>query len=259
MRLLNTATLELEEFVGSEAPQYAILTHTRGREEVTLQDIRTKLARKSAGYRKVKKYESSAELSEAINSMYHWNEEAEVCYAYLADVPHGAVTDEKIRESRWFSRSWTLQELIAPLTVIFSDSEWYPIGGKLDRQKLIPEITGIPGNFLLRDEVRYASVAQRMSWASWRKTTRSENIAYSLMGLLGICMPILQEESAEHGGGILASSPAAFVDSGNIVPTSPLDVMGNPPMLSRTKVWVLQSTIHQQTTSPNRLIHTHNT
>jgi hypothetical protein len=113
-----------------------------------------------------------------------------VCYAYLADVPHGAVTDEKIRESRWFSRSWTLQELIAPLTVIFSDSEWYPIGGKLDRQKLIPEITGIPGNFLLRDEVRYASVAQRMSWASWRKTTRSENIAYSLMGLLGICMPM---------------------------------------------------------------------
>ncbi|KAL2821664.1 hypothetical protein BJX63DRAFT_427663 [Aspergillus granulosus] len=185
--------------------------------------------------------------------MFRWYEDAEVCYAYLADVPHGAVTGDEFRKGKWFTRGWTLQELIAPSSLIFLDSEWKRIDEKSGLQKSITEITGIPGNFLLGDELGYASVAQRMSWAAKRKTKRKEDIAYCLMGIFGVHMPMLygegerafirlQEEimrvtndhslfawkSAENHGGILATSPAAFADSGNIIRTSPSDVMGDP-------------------------------
>jgi ankyrin repeat protein len=265
MRLLHTKYFKLQEFGGREVPNYAILSHTWGKEEVTLQDITTNKARKLLGYAKVSKAclvaaadgfdyvwidtccidkTSSAELSEALNSMYRWYQEAGECYAYLADVVKrgtGVVTPE-FRESRWFTRGWTLQELIAPLSVIFLDKEWQEIGTKLSLQRDISKITGIPGSFLLGDDLRHASVAQKMSWASKRETTRTEDLAYCLMGLFGIYMPMLygegekafirlQEEimrvsddhsifawrSAEDHGGILASSPAAFTDSGNII------------------------------------------
>ncbi|KAH8758214.1 heterokaryon incompatibility protein-domain-containing protein [Hyaloscypha finlandica] len=202
-------------------PNFAILSHTWGEEEVTLQDIKTKEATKLLGYEKVTKAcsvaaadgfdyiwidtccidkTSSAELSEALNSMYRWYQEAEECYAYLVDVPHNSVnrvtgaTGPEFRESRWFTRGWTLQELIAPSSVIFLDSEWQDMGTKSKLQCAISEITGIPGSFLLGDDLRHASIAQRMSWASKRETTRIEDLAYSLMGLFGIYMPMLYGE-----------------------------------------------------------------
>jgi ankyrin repeat protein len=270
MRLLCTKEFKLEEFGGKEVPQYAILSHTWGKEEVTLQDVKMGKSMELEGYQKVKNAcsvaaangfnyiwidtccidkTSSAELSEALNSMFRWYEEAEECYAYLADVPPNSINrvasviGSNFRESRWFTRGWTLQELIAPLSVQFLDKEWQEIGTKLDLQQTISEITGIPGSFLLGDELRHASVAQRMSWASMRETTRIEDLAYCLMGLFGIYMPMLygegerafirlQEEimkvsddhslfawrSMENHGGILATSPAAFANSGNIIP-----------------------------------------
>jgi hypothetical protein len=157
MRLLHTKKLELQEFGGREVPNYAILSHTWGEEEASLQDIKTNNATKLQGYKKVSmacsvaaadgfdyvwintcciNKTSSAELSEALNSMYRWYQEAEECYAYLADVPHNSVnqvtgiTGPEFRGSRWFTRGWTLQELIAPLLVIFLDSEWKEIGTK---------------------------------------------------------------------------------------------------------------------------------
>ena len=206
---------------------------------------------------------SSAELSEALNSMYRWYQEAEECYAYLVDVPHNSVnrrtgvTGPEFCKSRWFTRGWTLQELIAPLSVIFLDSEWQEIGTKSNLYRDISEITGIPGNFLLGDDLRHASIAQRMSWASQRETTRTEDLAYCLMGLFGIYMPMLygegerafirlQEEimrvsddhslfawrSTENHGGILANSPAAFANSGNIIPVSPAYATSSPSTLS---------------------------
>jgi hypothetical protein len=157
MRLLHTRKLELQEFKPREVPNYAILSHTWREEEVTLQDIKTNQATNLQGYEKISKAcfvaaadgfdfiwidtccidkTSSAELSEALNSMYRWYQEAEECYAYLADVPHSSVdqaigfTGPEFQKSRWFTRGWTLQELIAPLSVIFLDSEWKEIGTK---------------------------------------------------------------------------------------------------------------------------------
>ena len=284
MRLLNTRTLTVEEFGGNQVPPYAILSHRWEAEEVTLQDIMTDKAKQLMGYGKVKMAcsiavadhfdyiwidtccidkTSSAELSETLNSMYRWYEEAEECYAYLADVPRGIVNhptgaaNDKFRESKWFTRGWTLQELIAPLTVVFLNSKWQKIGSKSSLQSLISEITGIPGGFLLGDDIEHASIAQRMSWASKRETTRVEDIAYCLMGIFGIHMPMLygegirafirlQEEimrfsddhslfawrSMEDHGGIFATSPAAFANSGNIIQINFPNAISSPPTLS---------------------------
>ncbi|OJT10259.1 Vegetative incompatibility protein HET-E-1 [Trametes pubescens] len=141
---------------------------------------------------------SSAELSEAINSMFSWYENASVCYAYLNDVSKSCVLrspKSAFRTSRWFTRGWTLQELIAPRCLVFMSSEWTYIGTKASLAPLLSEITGIDVEVLtFRRELRQVSVARRMSWASGRKTTRVEDEAYSLMGLFGITMPTIYGE-----------------------------------------------------------------
>ncbi|KAI9056709.1 HET-domain-containing protein [Trametes sanguinea] len=141
---------------------------------------------------------SSAELSEAINSMYEWYRTADVCYAYLADVSDGdkpKLPDSQFRASRWHTRGWTLQELVAPRRVVFLSSSWRVIGTKFGLAVALQEITGVHLPILLNnDTVRRASVAQRMSWAADRETTRVEDIAYCLLGLFGVYMaPIYGE------------------------------------------------------------------
>ncbi|TBU25083.1 heterokaryon incompatibility protein-domain-containing protein, partial [Dichomitus squalens] len=140
--------------------------------------------------------ESSSELSEAINSMYAWYGDAGVCYAYLADVPPGATPQSRFfRESRWFMRGWTLQELIAPDDLIFLNADWEIIGWKDDLFDVLEKTTGIDRRALLHEtELEKFSVAQRFSWASMRETERVEDRAYSLMGIFDINMPILYGE-----------------------------------------------------------------
>jgi hypothetical protein len=272
MRLLNTATLNLHEFIGDKIPPYAILSHTWGEEEVSLQEMQSREATgidiQKAGYQKIKKccktsatdgYEyvwidtccidktSSAELSEAINSMFRWYKMAEVCYSFLSDCPsgdHPTKEDSAFARSRWFTRGWTLQELIAPTNLIFFNRDWVDIGTRCSlREKLTP-ITGIhSGVFAGRIPSSY-SIAQRMSWASRRQTTRIEDTAYCLMGIFGINMPMLygeggrafmrlQEEilrttedqtifawrsdsTPSYGYSLLASHPSAFTESSSI-------------------------------------------
>ena len=141
---------------------------------------------------------SSAELSEAINSMYAWYARAEICYAFLADVPPGddhRKPRSDFRSSLWFTRGWTLQELIAPLDVLFLAGDWAPIGPKYALADLIEEITGISEEALLHVEpLDRFSVAQRLSWAADRETTRVEDQAYSLLGIFDINMPTLYGE-----------------------------------------------------------------
>ncbi|PIL26675.1 hypothetical protein GSI_11251 [Ganoderma sinense ZZ0214-1] len=141
---------------------------------------------------------SSSELSEAINSMYHWYARADVCYAFLADVPAGEdhqLAGSCFRRSRWFSRGWTLQELIAPLRVVFLSKDWTIIGSKRERVDLVTEITAIPFNALLHAEpLDKFSVAQRLSWTSKRETTRAEDRAYCLLGIFDINMAPLYGE-----------------------------------------------------------------
>ncbi|KAI0363550.1 HET-domain-containing protein [Pilatotrama ljubarskyi] len=142
--------------------------------------------------------ESSAELSEAINSMFDWYSPAEVCYVFLSDVSAAqdpAEKDSAFRQSRWFTRGWTLQELIAPDDVVFLDQDWKPLGTKRNLASIIEEITGIDRGVLSHSvNLDSISVSRRMSWASKRETTRVEDEAYCLLGLFGIHMPTIYGE-----------------------------------------------------------------
>ncbi|TBU53835.1 heterokaryon incompatibility protein-domain-containing protein [Dichomitus squalens] len=141
---------------------------------------------------------SSSELSESINSMYQWYGRANVCFAHLADVPSDddpRAAQSAFRRSRWFTRGWTLQELIAPLNVIFLSDDWNVIGTKLTLVSPIEDITSIPAEALLHTKsLDDFSVAQRLSWAAKRATTRVEDQAYSLLGTFDITMPTLYGE-----------------------------------------------------------------
>jgi hypothetical protein len=211
MWLINTTTLKLEEFIGEDIPEYAILSHRWRAEEVLFHEIDTPTAYSKKGYAKIKATcqrakddgigyawidtccidkKSSAELSEAINSMYQWYAKSKVCYAYLDDV----VSERNLHKSEWFTRGWTLQELIAPSSLLFLTSKWEELGNKEMMSYEIAYITGIERAVLTGNTALAVSVAKRMSWASKRRTTRVEDRAYSLMGLFDVNMPLLYGE-----------------------------------------------------------------
>ena len=144
---------------------------------------------------------SSAELSEAINSMFNWYKNANRCYAYLSDVNDSdnrpQLLNSLSERSRWFTRGWTLQELIAPRHVEFFGAGWAHLGSKSFLRHKISELTRIPWQILTGQETPDAySISQRMSWASSRETTRIEDMAYCLLGLFGIHMPPLYGEGS---------------------------------------------------------------
>ncbi|KAF4472623.1 het domain-containing [Fusarium albosuccineum] len=242
MRLVNARTLQLEEFFGEGIPKYAILSHTWvDGQEVTFQEFSTEKARDKSGWAKIEKTAllaledglehvwidtccidktSSAELTEAINSMMSWYEQSQVCYTYLVDVPSDLGQNEQeyaFRNSRWFTRGWTLQELLAPSKLIFVFANWSRFDTRDEMASLVSSITGIDIPFLhtpdwenkddlsvsgistvsggsRRAKLDSASIAQRMSWASKRQTTRVEDVAYCLLGIFGINMPLLYGE-----------------------------------------------------------------
>ena len=143
---------------------------------------------------------SSTELSETINSMYEWYAAADVCFALLEDVGDDhdpRLRDSKFRRSRWFTRGWTLQELIAPAVVVFVSREWRLLGTKESLADLVEEITGVERAILTHGmSLDAVSVARRMAWAAKRQTTREEDRAYSLMGIFGVNMPTIYGEGA---------------------------------------------------------------
>ncbi|KUJ18739.1 HET-domain-containing protein [Mollisia scopiformis] len=194
MRLIETSTFELSEFIGSHIPFYAILSHRlRGCCAQAAKDGFQWVWIDSCCIDK----SSSAELSEAINSMFKWYEGAQVCYAYLYDVTSSIDNLSNVyaefRRSEWFTRGWTLQELLAPQCVEFYNRDWVEIGTKSSLAEMIKKITGI--NRLFNYEL--ACVAQKMSWMARRETTREEDIAYCLMGLFGVNMPTLYGEGSK--------------------------------------------------------------
>ncbi|THU99523.1 HET-domain-containing protein [Dendrothele bispora CBS 962.96] len=217
MRLLNTGTFEMREFL-TEIPIYAILSHTWEKDEVTFQDIQDlEKAKKKSGWSKVeraceyvRKYKfnwlwidtccidksSSAELSEALNSMYKYYGDCRVCIAYLRDVSNekNAKSMEKLKESRWFRRGWTLQELIAPRYMVFLDKEWNMMGTRFGMRYVVSEVTSIPVDVFETGWLDDYSIAQKMSWAASRETTRPEDMAYCLMGLFGVNIPPIYGE-----------------------------------------------------------------
>ena len=255
MRLLKTDTFELAEFVGEGIPKYAILSHTWEGKEVSFHDIQQPNAltylktdkTPTPAWAKIKhacrlaqedKFEfiwidtccidksSSAELQEAINSMFAWYRKSAICYAFLSDIKrigfyiwqHPSID---ITGSRWFTRGWTLQELLAPDFLYFYDASWNKLGSRNGFAESISKATRIPiiclagpeygqcdmyqakdGTFIrtpktrkrIEDELQKATVVARMSWAANRQTTRVEDEAYCLLGLFDINMPMLYGE-----------------------------------------------------------------
>ncbi|KAI1171703.1 heterokaryon incompatibility protein-domain-containing protein [Nemania sp. FL0916] len=290
MRLINIRTYKLREFIGNiedPIPPYAILSHTWGHDEVMYSEMMnpTPATEKKEGYIKMKNFaaavdqwpkrndveyvwvdtccidkSSSAELSEAINSMYQWYKHAKFCFVYLSDVARldlltehdsseakATYRNSRIRERcRWMKRGWTLQELLANSQVMFFTRDWDHL---LTKTEWIPQLSmllGIGRDVLTTCDPSLASVAQRMSWASRRHTTRPEDMAYCLMGIFDVNMPLLYGEGGEKAFirlqeeimkssddhslfawrnsdkqyasyyGLLASSPQKFVKSRNI-------------------------------------------
>ena len=272
MRLLNTRKIVPEAFPNPRTPyipDYAVLSHRWGKTEVSLQEIEnpSQELRDTDGYQKVKRCceqaasvgfdyvwidtccidkTNNAELTEALNSMFHWYRNSRVCYSYLDDVPSSdepGSENSRFRKSRWFTRGWTLQELLAPLYVVFFGSDWTEIGTKSSLQEVISDITGVDSQVLLTNYGGEISVAQRMAWASKRETSRVEDEAYCLMGLFGVNMPMLYGEGNDAfrrlqleimklsddqsifawsgydqrwRRGLLASSPKEFVNCSNV-------------------------------------------
>lgn len=139
---------------------------------------------------------SSAELTEVINSMFKWYRQSKVCIVYLSDFDSSEPSAD-LRECRWFTRGQTLQGLIAPNVVRFYDSNWRFYRRKQEIFRKISQITGIPNQTLLDGRFEHLCVAQRMSWAADRQTTREENMAYCLFGIFGVNLPLLYGEG-EH-------------------------------------------------------------
>jgi hypothetical protein len=215
LQLEDDGKFGLVEFVGKNIPSYAVLSHTWGPddEEVTFNDLMNGTGKSKAGYHKIHfcgrqaandglrffwvdtcciDKLSSAELSEAVNSMFHWYQNAARCYVYLSDVSTGACRwKTAFKTSRWFTRSWTLQELIAPVLVEFFSVEGEWLGNKKSLEQTLHEITDIATQALRGSPLSYFSTNERMSWAAKRQTKHEENAAYSLLGVM------------EHSGRVL--------------------------------------------------------
>ena len=278
MRLLNVHTLDIETFDQPEE-KYAILSHRWGKSEVKFVDLpdakgeineqlseeqpddpttgTAKIAKACFQCRELQlKYlwidtccidkRSSTEESESINSMFNWYNEAEICLAYLADV--GEAPHQKFSDSVWFTRGWTLQELLASRNVFFFDREWTEIGTKTSLSSEIERASRISHEHLI--DFRTACIATRMSWQAGRTTTRTEDLAYSLFGIFDVAMDLrygereksfrrLQEEiinrypldesilaweapGADKRGGVLAPNPSCFKNSAHLTVTSPI-------------------------------------
>ena len=218
LRLLqrkSNGEIVFRESTGGDVPAYAILSHTWGKEEVLHEDIQVGADMSKTGWRKIQfcakqaaadglEYfwvdtccidkRNAVELGAAINSMFLWYQSAARCYVYLPDVskPGGAddqrAWEEAFRKSRWFTRGWTLQELIAPRLVEFFSSEGDRLGNKLSLVSEIHAITGIAKRALEGDALSNFSIKERRSWAERRITTVEEDAVYCLLGIFDVSM-----------------------------------------------------------------------
>ena len=233
MRLLerdSNGEFSLTEDLVNNLPAYAILSHTWGEDdqEVTFQDLMERSGKSKAGYQKIRfcgeqagrdglRYfwvdtccinkSDAAELQKSINSMFRWYKNAVKCYVYLSDV---SIPDDKVksqskidfesafRTAKWFTRGWTLQELLAPSSVEFFSADSKRLGDKFSLEHLIHERTGIPVEALHGYDPTTFSVDERVSWVAKRETKHEEDMAYSLLGIFDIFLPLNYGEGRDH-------------------------------------------------------------
>jgi heterokaryon incompatibility protein (HET) len=224
----NTGEFSLTENLldSDKIPRYAILSHTWGAQEITFKDMMDGADKTKPGSDKIRfcgeqakrdglqhfwvdtcciDKSSSTELHEAINSMFYWYRDAAKCYVYLADVSRPTLDadgqlpcESAFRKSRWFTRGWTLQELVAPASVEFFSKEGEQLGNKESLEQYIYDVTGIPVKALRGSSLSDFSVPERMSWAEKRETTRKEDKAYSLLGIFNVYMSLIYGEGREN-------------------------------------------------------------
>ncbi|RYP72518.1 hypothetical protein DL771_004158 [Monosporascus sp. 5C6A] len=229
MRCLDTATFELhhnhQNFFKTEG--YAILSHRWAENEIIFNQIRdyAKELRntrdrhcipqldKIFGACTIARYQgtrwmwidsccidksSSQEYQESINSMFKWYNDAVVCITYMSDVrknlsvttgPEVFYDSQTGKPSVWFTRGWTLQELLAPRNIQFYDKNWEFLGTKAELATPLAHITRIRAEYLTgAEDFRDACIAAKMSWMAGRETTREEDMAYSILGLFNVNM-----------------------------------------------------------------------
>ncbi|KAI0859350.1 hypothetical protein F4860DRAFT_270605 [Xylaria cubensis] len=230
LRMNSDGTFSLIQFPEHDVPSYAVLSHTwRGDLECKFQDIigsttsiktredvlfdKIHFCGEQAKKDKLQYFwvdtccidkTSSAELSEAINSMFNWYQRSAKCYVLLTDVSIQLgnsdldYRDSQLRHSRWFTRGWTLQELLAPPSVEFFSREGKLLGSKKTLEKQLSKITGIPVAALRGTPLSFFSTEQKLSWMEKRQTTREEDSVYSLLGIFDLHMPAMYGEGRQH-------------------------------------------------------------
>jgi hypothetical protein len=221
MRLLelnDDGHFSLVWFARDKIPPYAILSHTWGRtgdDEVTYNDLINGTGENKRGFQKLRFYGNQAkhddlhyfwvdtccinksdnnELTTAINSMFQWYYNAERCYVYLSDVSVRSQDSESVHvdwysafcNSRWLTRGWTLQELLAPRLVEFYSRDLIRLGDKHSLEQRITGIAGIPIEALRGQPLSEFTVEERFSWTEKRQTTMEEDKAYCLLGIFGV-------------------------------------------------------------------------
>jgi hypothetical protein len=212
-----------------ELPSYAILSHTWGADgdEVTFEDLADGTGKAKLGYKKIRfcgeraqhdglehfwvdtcciDKTDKAELSKAIQSMFRWYRNAAQCYVYLPDVSVPLFgTDEKVnpplwesqfRKSKWFTRGWTLQELLAPSSVEFFSREGRRLGDKRSLKDQIHRVTNIPYAAIEGAPLSQFTVNERLQWKEHRETKHEEDGAYSLLGIFDVYLAPLYGEGA---------------------------------------------------------------
>ena len=233
MRLLKRTPdddLQLVSVDDDHLPPYAILSHTWSEgQEVTYDELVAGTGKDKTGYTKILfcvdraaedgiKYcwvdtccinkSAQQELQTAINSMYRWYQGAAKCYAYLSDVQ----VPEEVRDaqafpiswaqafckSNWFTRGWTLQELLAPANVDFFSKEGKRLGSRISLEREVCDITEIPVEALRGQLMSKFSIDERMSWAAKRTTTLKEDKVYCLLGIFGVYLPLIYGEGEAY-------------------------------------------------------------
>lgn len=226
IRFYDNGNYCLASFPPEAVPLYGILSHTWGAdgEEITYEELSDGARRPMSdnprlGYHKLRFCQDRAnqdglqyfwidtccinkadpnELSWALNSMFYWYQRAVRCYVYMQDVPPQDTT--KFEDSKWFKRGWTLQELIAPSSVVFYSWSGTRIGDKSSLERRICRVTNIHTQALRKSRpLSEFNVEERFSWAEGRETTRPEDAAYCLLGIFDVWMtPIYSDGNYQH-------------------------------------------------------------
>ncbi|OAL01790.1 kinesin light chain [Phaeosphaeriaceae sp. SRC1lsM3a] len=253
MRLLHfdsLGRLVLTDFRGKTIPPYAILSHRWSDSEILIEHILNGAYKeREEGYRKLAFCAKQAALdklqyfwidtccidrwnkserSRAINLMFQWYKNATRCYVFLSDVSVSTALEPiqrsdweaSFRASAWFTRGWTLQELIAPVSVEYFSCEGHGLGDKTSLDQLIHEITNIPLAALRNCPLDEFTTSERRRWADTRVTTEEEDIVYCLVGVLGVSMSTTYGEGKERALRRLQAEVEAAGSAPSIIPFS---------------------------------------